>query len=514
VARILLHEPDAIFRALLEDWFHVASHQVEIAKTAIEAQRMAVDGVVDALVLEIDLPETTSGLDLIRSLRTAPQARHFPIVVVSHRELVADRVEALRTGADDYLVKPCDSEELILRVEKLLQRRSIDPSALEGHLDSHSAWDLVQFLQNSNKTGNLIIQGAPGPASITVRRGDAIAAQWGDLEGSEALIALLGQSEGSFRFLQSQGEEEMAEEAGRGEGDSSQETSTLAVRQLLMEAAWVEDELRVRARYLPARGVPLQPTGKSLQEPGEDFEALPLHAILEDARGPTPLRLYDLHLRYPLAPQKINLAVAYLVENELLDPIVETGGADVLTTEQIDTLQILTTACGELLTGRGGTQKAPATASYLLLAEASSWHRIDTLFEPRERDETAPMFRRLRHQLKRGFGGSVSLRTDFGTLFFHVQMLRPETRQKIEQVAPLCDGVVFWVDEITDLDLTRALMQRFERGVRGTSAVIVTGTESLPQLRRLGTAARGWSIAEQHPRGLLGVIRLLEGDTA
>ena len=507
MARILLYEPDAISRALLEDWFHAASHQVKVAKSAIEAQRQAIDGVVDALVMDIELQETTSGLDLIRSLRTAPQARHFPIVVVSHRDLVADRVEALRTGADDYLVKPCDSEELIIRVEKLLQRRSIDPSALEGHLDSHSAWDLVQFLQNSNKTGHLIVQGAPGPASITVRRGDAIAAQWGDLEGAEALIALLGQTEGSFRFLQSQGDKEESEPGAEEPGEGT----ALSVRQLLMEAAWVEDELRARARYLPARGVPLQPTGRSLHEPGEDFESLPLHAILEDARGPTPVRLYDLQLRYPLAPQKVNLAVAYLVENEQLEPVVEEGASEILTSEQIDTLQILTAASGELLIGRGGTPEKPATASYLLLADATSWHRIDVLFEPRGEDEAVPAFRRLRHQLKRGFGGSVSLQTDYGSIYFHVQMLRADTRQKIEQVSPLCDGVVFWIDELTNADLTRSLMERFDHEAQGSAAVIVSGPRSLPQLRLLGTAARGWRISEQHPQGLLGVIRLLEG---
>jgi DNA-binding response OmpR family regulator len=79
----------------------------------------------DVMVLDVMMPGL-SGVEVIRRLRAAGQ--DLPICVLSARDEVADRVEGLRAGADDYLVKPFELEELVARLHALLRRRPDRPA--------------------------------------------------------------------------------------------------------------------------------------------------------------------------------------------------------------------------------------------------------------------------------------------------------------------------------------------------------------------------------------------------
>lgn len=75
----------------------------------------------DMLVLDINLPGR-SGLDFLRSLRAAGSV--LPVLLLTARDTVPQRVEGLDAGADDYLIKPYDFEELLARIRAMLRRRS------------------------------------------------------------------------------------------------------------------------------------------------------------------------------------------------------------------------------------------------------------------------------------------------------------------------------------------------------------------------------------------------------
>jgi two-component system response regulator QseB len=119
--RILLAEDDpmigaSVRRGLTQDGFTVDWVTDGGAAEAALAAR-----VHDALVLDLGLPRRT-GLDLLAAMRRRGDAR--PVLIITARDAIADRVAGLDAGADDYLVKPFDLDELAARLRALLRRRA------------------------------------------------------------------------------------------------------------------------------------------------------------------------------------------------------------------------------------------------------------------------------------------------------------------------------------------------------------------------------------------------------
>jgi DNA-binding response OmpR family regulator len=117
---LLVVEDDARLRRLLTRLLGVDRHVVEEAsdgRTALELARMA-DG-LDAIILDIGLPDR-SGLEVARDLRS--RGSSVPILMLTARDSIDDRVRGLDAGADDYLVKPFAYEELSARLRALGRR--------------------------------------------------------------------------------------------------------------------------------------------------------------------------------------------------------------------------------------------------------------------------------------------------------------------------------------------------------------------------------------------------------
>lgn len=128
--RILLVEDDASLGATLESWLKLDGYAVDwvrrgdLADTALRAQTY------QCVLLDRGLP----GLDGDRLL-AGLRARNVttPVLMITARDLLADRVQGLDLGADDYLVKPFDLEELSARVRAALRRGAGQPAALLRH---------------------------------------------------------------------------------------------------------------------------------------------------------------------------------------------------------------------------------------------------------------------------------------------------------------------------------------------------------------------------------------------
>ncbi len=110
--RMALH----IARALGEDAF-----AVDVAHDGQQALDLALASDYDVIVLDLMLPKV-DGLSVCRHLRQV--GKHVPVLMVSARDMVEDRVGGLDAGADDYLVKPFAMQELLARVRALLRRQS------------------------------------------------------------------------------------------------------------------------------------------------------------------------------------------------------------------------------------------------------------------------------------------------------------------------------------------------------------------------------------------------------
>ena len=125
-ARVLVVEDDPDLSRLMAT--HLASEGYDVARApeAAAALELVGAGCVDVVVLDLMLPRI-SGDGLLVRLREREGPRDLPVIVVSAKDAVWTRVDLLRLGADDYLTKPFDLDELTARIEALLRRsRSAD----------------------------------------------------------------------------------------------------------------------------------------------------------------------------------------------------------------------------------------------------------------------------------------------------------------------------------------------------------------------------------------------------
>jgi two-component system OmpR family response regulator len=117
--RILIVEDDADTRAFIARGFAEEGFSTETAADGREGLYLATDAGFDAIILDRMLPGM-DGLSLLKSLRAAGLTT--PVLLLTAMSAVDERVLGLRSGADDYLVKPFSLQELLARVEALLRR--------------------------------------------------------------------------------------------------------------------------------------------------------------------------------------------------------------------------------------------------------------------------------------------------------------------------------------------------------------------------------------------------------
>ena len=131
---ILLAEDDVRVASFIRRGLKEEHYTVDVASDGEQALYMAQTGDFDLIVLDILLPKC-SGLDVLRSLRANRSA--VPILILTAKDKLEDKVTGLNAGADDYLTKPFGFEELLARVRALLRRRGdMLPTALRlGNLE-------------------------------------------------------------------------------------------------------------------------------------------------------------------------------------------------------------------------------------------------------------------------------------------------------------------------------------------------------------------------------------------
>ena len=117
--RILLVEDDATIAEFVARGLREAGFVVDAARDGAEGLQLAVSQSYDAAVVDVMLP-ARDGLSLIEEVRR--RGSPMPVLILSARREVADRVKGLETGGDDYLTKPFAFSELLARVQALIRR--------------------------------------------------------------------------------------------------------------------------------------------------------------------------------------------------------------------------------------------------------------------------------------------------------------------------------------------------------------------------------------------------------
>ncbi|NRG17657.1 response regulator [Rhizobiales bacterium] len=123
-AHLLVVDDDKRIRDLLSRFLSENAYRVTTAGTAAEARRRLEGLAFDMLILDIMMPGE-SGLELARSMR---ETSDIPILMLTARSETSDRIEGLEVGADDYLSKPFEPRELLLRIGAVLRRRAATPA--------------------------------------------------------------------------------------------------------------------------------------------------------------------------------------------------------------------------------------------------------------------------------------------------------------------------------------------------------------------------------------------------
>lgn len=122
-AKVLVVDDDPAALRLVEVILQRAGFEVITALDGPTALEVAEAEHPDVVVLDVMMPGM-DGEEVVRELRQRPSIAHIPVLMLSARAQVESKVSALRAGADDYLTKPADPEELIARIEALLARAS------------------------------------------------------------------------------------------------------------------------------------------------------------------------------------------------------------------------------------------------------------------------------------------------------------------------------------------------------------------------------------------------------
>ena len=120
--RVLIVEDDRSLRSFLQKAFREEGYLVEEAATGDEGLAAAVAGEHSCIVLDRSLPGQ-DGMAVLRALRS--RGKRTPILMLTARGEMAERVRGLEAGADDYLPKPFDLPELLARVQALIRRASL-----------------------------------------------------------------------------------------------------------------------------------------------------------------------------------------------------------------------------------------------------------------------------------------------------------------------------------------------------------------------------------------------------
>jgi len=122
-AQFLVVDPDTAIQDVLALNLTRAGHAVQRAADAPAALQGLAATLPDMVLLEWDLAGQ-SGIALLRQLRAAPRTRELPLIVISARSSEHDKIMALESGADDYIVKPFSPRETVARIHALLRRRA------------------------------------------------------------------------------------------------------------------------------------------------------------------------------------------------------------------------------------------------------------------------------------------------------------------------------------------------------------------------------------------------------
>jgi pilus assembly protein CpaE len=138
MARVLLIDDEPVFYKMIEHALKPQGYELEYARTGMDGLRNVATFNPDVIIIDVRLPDM-DGFEVVQRLRRTPKFAHVPIIFLSSQVELSDKLKGFEVGADDYLTKPFQPEELIARVGLLLRRSEAMRTALPSGLNTHES---------------------------------------------------------------------------------------------------------------------------------------------------------------------------------------------------------------------------------------------------------------------------------------------------------------------------------------------------------------------------------------
>lgn len=208
--RVLLADDDPLVLQLLRDALGKLPVAVMEARDGEEAVRLAKGETPDLILLDVMMPKL-DGFQVAALLKQEPATAEIPIIFISALGAPKDKVRGLNLGAEDYLAKPIDPDELKARVQMVLRR--LQPSRpgapapgtqaaplASGQLQALNLLSLIQMFETERRTARLLLTRGEGRGEIVFVEGRITRAAQGNRQGKAAVYQLLTWQEGTFQM--------------------------------------------------------------------------------------------------------------------------------------------------------------------------------------------------------------------------------------------------------------------------------------------------------------------------
>lgn len=219
--RVLLAEDEALMAQMMADMLTELEVEVSVARDGRETLMMVDKSRPDLLLLDCMMPEL-DGFEVAAALKANPDTQDIPIIFLTARGRVEDKVRGLELGADDYLIKPVRREEMLARVRNVLRRcearRAAAPSGsslMRGRLEVMGLPNIVQVLETERRTGTLRLVHDGRRGEILFLQGRVAYAVEGPRQGEAAVYRMLAWDKGDFELEQTPGIGPAAAQIGR-----------------------------------------------------------------------------------------------------------------------------------------------------------------------------------------------------------------------------------------------------------------------------------------------------------
>jgi len=498
MATILVVDDDPASLELVELALEPGGHRAVLCDRGELALDLALGERADAVVLDIMMPGMT-GFEVLHALQGNLCTRGIPVLILSALGDASDRVRGLREGAKDYLVKPFDVDELLLRVHNLLAQRSRPGALLEGNLSCLHMADILQQMVDGRASGLLEIRSADASGQVTLSRGKLTAATCGPLSGREALLALIEADKGEFSLL-----------AG-GDGHPHP-VPELSHYEVLMEVAWLTDQTERLRTSLPGRDAVLHATRDRLPPVPADLTRARIPEVFEALRGAPCMTLAELEEKVRAAPRRLALAVAWLIRAQVVsataartEMAVETlpGPPATPGASNLD-------AAIDHVVGSAVERGFPSDVVHLLLAaQPEHWESLGALFQRLPHANALLDAGSFVARVQERGAESLRLVHRDGTLLVHVHVLYEMSVARAETILPMCSGVALWVGAPDSAPESALLMDSVKSSHARITGVLIPATPALQAAwREVIEQPQQWSIAAEPPGSFVEALRL------